>query len=371
MVDRAGVERSRDASGPCASLASDAPAAFGARARRTPRQASSSVAGFAIALVCGASACTPKKLVKATANYATMTSAAAAELGAAPGIVADLCLQRAQLEYLAVRPLPVPHPASSFADFYKVTPVPINLPGAATITWKQHCDGYRLADAAFAKALAAIAAYGDALGGFAGEDYDPGEDLEKIASGAAEGVAAISETAQPYKDALAGVGAPLGFVADVAIKRWKAKHLGRLVGKTDPAIQSVIAQLDEFLRIVRSRQLHDVREALHTLLEELDNIREATSPADPAGRVMVHKVDRITASLVDIEISGRIAQADRKLRALSEVLHGLAAAHGELRTGWTRGEDDAGAATLKRIGELVKAVSEDIQAFRDPAMEAP
>jgi len=51
-------------------------------------------------------ACTPTKLLKATADYATLTQVTASELHDAPGILTQLCRDRLEIEYVTERLIP-------------------------------------------------------------------------------------------------------------------------------------------------------------------------------------------------------------------------------------------------------------------------
>jgi len=300
-------------------------------------------------------ACTPRKLIDATVSYAGLSDATFGELGTVPGLVTDLCVQRAQLEYMTVRVTGGKAP-TTFAEFYAKAESVIGLPGAKTITWKQHCGGYRVADDAFEAGLGSIAAYGGALRDFATENATSQQGLEAIAASATTSAAALSATDAQYKDALGGLATPIGMIADAAKVKWKARKLRGLVDKTDPALQEAIRILGDFVGTVRSRQVRDLREALDVLRDDLEEIREATGSKP-------YKIDLVTAMMIDIQMTERITQMESRLTALVELLKQLGAAHTELRKGWDAGED-MGTDTLKTMRVLGKAIYDDIKAFR-------
>ncbi len=315
-----------------------------------------------IGMIAAVSSCTPSRLIKATTDYGDISRAAAGELGAAPSLVAEICQQRAALEYITVRVVAPQRVPDTFTQFYRTTPAPINLPGAPTVTWQQHCDAYRVADRAFELALSSVGEYGVALRALAAEDESYDTATTDLAANVAGGVAAISTTAAPYKAALTGIGAPLGLIADAVKEKWKAKQLRTLVVRTDKPLHEVLSKLGDYVRIVRRRQLVDLREALATLHEELERVREAQAPGQQPPAL---KVDLVSGMMIDIELTDRMARLDRKLRSMSEVLDSLAKAHTELKDGWNRGEEH-GLATIKAIGKLGKAIYADVDAFRNP-----
>jgi hypothetical protein len=306
------------------------------------------------------SACTPKKLLGATVSYAQLSDAAVGELSTVPGMVSEICVLRAQLEYMTIRVAGGAAP-TTFAEFFATTESKIDLPGAPTITWKQHCGGYRLADEAFEAGLSSIAAYGGALRAFATEDEAALQHLVVISASVGTGTAALSTKAAPYRDAIAQLGTPVGQIADVVKQRWKAKKLGGLIDKVDPALQLATKTLVEFVTVVKTRQVRDLREALDILSDELEEIRETTSP-----KGKTYKIDLVTAMTIDIEMSGRIVQMERRLDALVELLPQLATAHAELRKGWNAGED-LGTDTIKAIAGLSQTVYANIRAFQTAA----
>ena len=310
--------------------------------------------GFAVVLLGG---CTPKKLLSATVSYTQLSDSAVGELATVPGMVSEICVLRAQLEYMTVRVAGGAAP-TTFAEFFTKTESKIGLPGAPTITWKQHCGGYRLADEAFEAGLGSIAAYGGALRAFATEDEAALQHAVVISASVGTGTAALSATAAPYQDAITQLGTPVGQIADVVKQRWKAKKLRGLIDKVDPALQSATKTLVEFVTVVKTRQVRDLREALDILKDELEEIRETTSP-----KGKMYKLDLVTAMMIDIEMSGRIVQMEQRLDALAELLPQLAMAHAELRKGWDAGED-LGMDTIKAIGALSKTVHANVRAFQ-------
>jgi hypothetical protein len=295
--------------------------------------------------------CAPTKLLQATAEFSRMTESAAADLSAAPGLVTSMCRLRAQIEFLTKRMEPGQQ-LTTFEAFYSTTTFPINLPGAPTITWKQQCLAYHVADDVFAKAVLSIGEYGAALGGFGSESVAPGSDLQSTVKAASDGLAQISAAAKPFKTALEGIGAPLADIADAIATEWKARELKQLVDRTDSPLHEVVRKLDAFVTVLRDEQMRDLREALQTLLDEV-KLRDAW---------------QLPGSMLDVTLGDQLAQYDRRLAALSDLLHKLAAAHAQLKAGWDGGED-IGLDTVKAVGTLARDVYGDVKAFENPAKE--
>lgn len=326
--------------------------------------------------------CTPTKLIKATVEYAQLSDSALGELASVPGMVEEICLERAELEYMTVRvqrsilPLESQTVPTTFAEFFATAETKIGLPGAPTITWKQHCGGYRLPDHAFEVGLQALAEYGIALRGFATEDASAAEHAAAIAGSVADATASLSTTAAPYKDALSGLGTPIGKIADAVKQKWKAKKLRGLIDEVHPHVHAALGTLVEFVTVVKSHQVQDLHDALDMLRETLEARRETTMFDESMLPVILwpkstpYKIDLVTAMMIDIEISGRITQLERRLTTLVDLLKRLDEAHAELRTGWNKGEG-VGQDTLKAIALLGKSIYDDIHAFRNPQRSPP
>ena len=297
--------------------------------------------------------CAPTKLLKATTEFSTMTESATINLGAAPGLVASICRLRAEIEFLTKRVEPGQQ-LTTFDAFFATTTYPIGLPGAPVITWRQQCLAYHVADDTFSKAVLSISDYGAALGGFASETIAPGSDMKSSVKAASDGLVQISSAAAPYKTALEGIGAPLSDLADAVATRWKAKELKKLVDETDKPLQDVLGKLEAFVKVLHDAQMRDLREALSTLLAEM-------AIRDLGGQ----KIDLMSGSMLDISITNQLAQFDRQIAALEDILQKLADAHAKLKAGWDAGED-VGLDTIKAVGTLARDVYTDVKAFEHP-----
>ena len=294
-------------------------------------------------------ACTPTKLLKATADYATLTQITASELHDAPGVLTQLCRDRLEIEYMTERLIPG-EVAGSLQDF--VDQPFTSASGNISLSWKLRCASLRRAEDAFDRGLSAIEKYGRALGAFAGRDLTPEADIRSLASATAADATTLSEDAKPYHAAIDGLGAPLADLAHALEGKWKRHALAPLIVRTDQPLRTAIHQLDEFIRVVRKRQLVDARVALHELVTVLDR-----------KDVMMN----VFVSRLDIEMTDHFDQLDAKLRAMTAALDSLAAAHAKLADGWNKGED-AGLATLVAIATSARDIYADMKAFQNPSV---
>jgi hypothetical protein len=295
-----------------------------------------------VALVALATAgCAPQALVVATSHFAQVSATAEVDIAATPGIVARVCRLRAELEYLAQR-VHLGDDVPSFTAFFTSTAFPLQLPGAPTITWRQQCLAYHVADEAFARAVDSIRAYTTALGGFAESRFDSSAELEAITKSAADSAALVSTSARAYQTALEGIGHPLAKIAGVAARHWQADELRALVDQTDPPLHEAIAKLDAFVGVLRGEQLRDLREALDTFRQEMK---------------FRANVDLVSAAIVDVDMTERLANIDHQLIEVSNLLHLFATAHGELMRSWDAGDGDAAARAMAAYEHEMGAVA--------------
>lgn len=334
------------------------------------------------ALVSG-SGCTPTKLLKATLAYSVVTQGVATQLRDAPGLVTELCRERLELEYLMQRLTP--------GQEVKVLHEWIDQPyatasGLGQITWRQRCAGLSRAEDAFQRGLAALEQYGAALGEFAGHDVAPDADIKTLADAAASDAGSLSEDAKPYHDAIAGLSSGLSKLAAELEGDWKGKKLRDLVPRTNKSVHDTISDLQQFIKVVRTRHLRDVRESLKLVVEGIDQVRRlnaeglnlpaAASPKEfePAFKLVLSSIgqtralndvalDLLTAR-IDVDVTRRLDDIDARLTGMSQALESLADAHAKLADGWERGEQD-GIATLKSIATLAGDAYHELSAFKN------
>lgn len=305
-----------------------------------------------MSVICTAACASNGALIKATANYATLSGSTLGEVGNAPTIVRDLCQQRIEMEYVLRRQLP--NAVLDFDEFI-AKPFATNEPYRPTTTWKQLCDGYAPVDDAFAKAIASLGAYGASLGEIAGNGYAPSVNIATLAGDAGTDATKLGPDAARYKDAVTGLGRPLGALANAITTRWVAGNLVVIVDRADPPVQALVKQLVAFVTIVRTEHLAETRAVYKDLREELDLMRE--QKPDLVSGVMI--------AALDVEMARRFAQTDAKLKSLTDLLVQLGNAHAALKKGWAKGDHTA-RATLKELSGIAKAAYADVKLFQNP-----
>lgn len=294
-------------------------------------------------------ACTPTKLLKATAQFSTTTVAATAELRAAPGILSELCRDRIELDYFEHRLIPG-QAVAPLAEF-REAPIP-TVGGHTTTSWKIRCDGLARADQAFLRGLSALEQYSAALGGFADKDLVTKDELDKLAASFADDAQKLREDAAPYHDALAGLSAPVAAIAQAVEGNWKGRKLRGLVHRTNPSVHDLVEQLEEFIRVVRRGYLRDTRLALHDVVELAQGLRRAEDLSTV-----------VSGTRMEIEMTRELDALDARLELLYSLLETIAVAHSELDAGWEKGED-SGLSTLKTIALFSRDVYSSVKAFR-------
>jgi hypothetical protein len=304
-------------------------------------------------VIAGIVACVPKRVFKATTEFAQLARTSVAELGGAPELVGDLCRQRAELAY--IRRVHAPRRSGEVHDFHAF--FHLLLPGARDddpqTSWREICARYRLADAGFAKGLATIAAYGEALDALA-RDRAP-VDLNGFASSAAAAAAALSASAERLKSAIGGLGQPISELATAVLDHWKATEMRALVRATDRPLHDVICELRAFLQVVREEQLADARATLVAVLASYHAL-----PDRPVGLLQ-------TIAMIDVEMTRRLDRIEVKLEALDDVLQHIARAHSTLVEGWNANDE---LETVREIARLAKEVHGGVARFHAPEVGA-
>lgn len=298
--------------------------------------------------------CTPKQLVHSTVVYTTISSASLNRIGSAPSLATDLCERRAQLDFLSRRSLARGIPERPF-DSYRVfrsTHRAKTLGDSAEITWEQTCKSYSVAEETFVSAVHALRSYAAALAGLATEDEANRSSVEAASNAVVSGIAALSATGKQYESSLGALGAPLGIVVDALKSRWKARHLARLVARTDPAVQTIIEKLRAYLEIVRSQQIQAVRDSYDNLHSQLVEIR----------LVGDQRLDAVSDAILDVTLEIELERTDRRAASMSRLLSEVASAHTALTDGWKDGRS-AGDRTVKRLTEIAELIQKEAEAM--------
>jgi hypothetical protein len=296
------------------------------------------------------SACAHNELLTATAQFSATAKTSVSDLGAGPRLVLALCRQSAELRYvqnLGAMPRDI-----SFSAWYE-QPTQA-APGVPSVTPRQICAAYRLADAGFEDGLASIAAYAEALGVIANGGTAPTLDLNGLASSVAARAATLSGAAAAYKPALEGAGKPLSEIASALLASWEASKLREIVGKTDQPFHNLIGQLLAFLDVVKRGQLREVR------LNLAEEVKAHRVPGAPPNVALAY-----TIAFIDVEMTRRLDRIELQIAALTDLLNGLARAHKVLKDGWERG-DSSSIDTVRALASMAKDIYTSAKGFQNP-----